>query len=36
MKNSSKYNLYNCFCWRFGNRCCLRQNDYTRCRCSGQ
>jgi len=27
MKNSSKYNLYNCFCWRFGNHCCLRRND---------
>jgi len=26
--NSSDYNLYiHCCCWRFGNRCCLRQND---------
>jgi len=24
--NSSNYNLYiHCCCWRFGNRCCLRQ-----------
>jgi len=19
--------FYYCFCWRFGNRCCLRRND---------
>jgi len=30
LTNSSKYNLYrpiHCFCWRFGNRCCLHRYD---------
>jgi len=28
LTNSSKYNLcIHCFCWSFGNCCCLHRND---------
>jgi len=26
-KNSLRYNLHKCFCWRFGNCCRLHRND---------